>query len=145
MNSNSENPRIGKAFQVIVKEWFETNRQHSYELECPILIGNPAKLHKFDIVEVTGKVVVECKCYSWTVSGNVPSAKMGFTNKAAFYLSFLPDIIEKIIVMSKSTHPKRSETLAEYYYRTNHHLLKNIRVMEFDTSTKKMRIMGENK
>lgn len=47
--------------------------------------------------------------------------------------------------MSKSTHPKRSETLAEYYYRTNHHLLKNIRVMEFDTSTKKMRIMGENK
>lgn len=88
MNSNSENPRIGKAFQVIVKEWFETNRQHSYELECPIPIGNPAKLHKFDIVEVTGKVVVECKCYSWTVSGNVPSAKMGFTNEAAFYLSF---------------------------------------------------------
>lgn len=145
MNLNSENPRIGKAFQVAVKEWFETNRQHSYELERPIPIGNPAKLHKFDIVEVTGKVVVECKCYSWTESGNVPSAKMGFTNEAAFYLSFLSDMIEKIIVMSKSTHPRRSETLAEYYYRINHHLLKNIRVMEYDTSTKKMRIIGENK
>lgn len=145
MNSNSENPRIGKAFQVAVKEWLETNRQHSYELEYPIPIGNPSKPHKFDIVEVTGKVVVECKCYTWTKSGNVPSAKMGFTNEAAFYLSFLPDAIEKIIVMSKSSHPRRRETLAEYYYRTNRHLLKNITVMEYDANEKKMRIIGESK
>lgn len=118
MNSNSENPRRGKAFQEAVKEWFETSKQHQYELERPIPIGNPSKPHKFDIVEANGKVVIECKCYTWTESGNVPSAKMGFTNEAAFYLSFLPDTIEKIIVMSRSTHPRRNETLAEYYYRS---------------------------
>ncbi len=145
MNSNSENPRRGKAFQEAVKEWFETSKQHQYELERPIPIGNPSKPHKFDIVEANGKVVIECKCYTWTESGNVPSAKMGFTNEAAFYLSFLPDTIEKIIVMSRSTHPRRNETLAEYYYRTNHHLLKNITVMEYDVGEKKMRIIGEKK
>lgn len=87
--------------------------------------------------------VVECKCYTWTESGNVPSAKMGFTNEAAFYLSFLPDSVEKIIVMAKSTHPRRGETLAEYYFRTYRHLLGKIKVMEFDMSTGNMRSISQ--
>ena len=143
MNSNSENPRVGKRFQLAVKEWFEAARNVQYEWEKPVPIGNPAKLHKFDLAESTGMTVVECKCYTWTESGNVPSAKMGFTNEAAFYLSFLPDTVEKIIVMSKSTHPRRGETLAEYYFRTYRHLLGNIKVMEFDMSTGNMRSISQ--
>lgn len=145
MNTNSENPRIGKEFQIAVKEWFEANTPNHYVLEYPIAIGNPAKLHKFDIVEVSEKRVIECKCYTWTETGNVPSAKMGFTNEAAFYLSFLPSTIEKIIVMAKSYHLKRGETLAEYYFKTNRHLLGEIKVMEYDMCTKEMRMVGENR
>lgn len=144
MNSNSENPKVGKMFQTAVKEWFEKERGVPYNWEEPIPIGNPAKLHKFDLVESTGLIVVECKCYTWTETGNVPSAKMGFINEAAFYLSFLPEAIEKNIVIRKSVHPRRKETLAEYYFRTYRHLLGKIRILEYDTDTKTMKLIGEN-
>ncbi len=88
-------------------------------------------------------IAIECKCYTWAVTGNVPSAKMGFTNEAAFYLSFLPESYEKYIVMLHATHEKRDETLAEYYYRMNKHLIGSTRVAEFDPVTKEFHIVGE--
>ena len=145
MNSNSDNPRVGKSFQIAVKEWFEATQNMPYQLEVPIPIGSPAKLHRFDIADSNVNVVIECKCNTWTTSGNVPSAKMGFTNEAAFYLSFLPDAIKKYIVMAKSTHPRHTETLAEYYFKTNCHLLGKIRVLEYDVSSNEMRLIGKKK
>ena len=64
-------------------------------------------------------------------------------NEAVFFLSFLPDTMEKIIVMAKATHPKHKETLAEYYHRSYGHLLGTTRVMEYDVSTKTMKNIGE--
>ena len=84
------------------------------------------------------------KRYTWTETGNVPSAKMGFTNEAAFYLSFLPDTYEKYIVMLRSYHEKRSESLAEYYSRTNRHLIGKTKVVEYDPESKELRIIGED-
>ena len=144
MNKNSDNPRVGKAFQIAVKEWFDEAYDRTFSLEQKILIGNPQKLHSFDIADQNESVVIECKCYTWTETGNVPSAKMGFTNEAAFYLSFLPEITEKIIVMLRANHPKRSETLAEYYFRTYRHLLGKIKVYEFDIQTREMNFVGQN-
>lgn len=68
---------------------------------------------------------------------------MGFTNEAAFYLSFLPDYFEKYIVMLRSHHSKRNESLAEYYYRTNRHLIGSTKVAEFDSETRKLTVIGE--
>lgn len=113
--SNSDNPRNGADFQRQVLEWFRKNYDSDFELEKKIPIGNPAKDHKFDIVDTAGTIAIECKRYTWTETGNVPSAKMGFTNEAAFYLSFLPETYEKYIVMLKSHHPKRKESLADYH------------------------------
>ena len=144
MNSNSDNPKVGKAFQLAVKEWFEQARKVPYQMEKAIPIGTPGKNHKFDLAEATGNVVVECKCYTWTETGNVPSAKIRPINETAFFLSFLPDTMEKIIVMAKATHPKHKETLAEYYHRSYGHLLGATRVMEYDVSTKTMRNIGGN-
>ena len=144
MNKNSENPRVGKEFQLAVKEWFEEAYTSPFEIEHKIAIGRPAKLHSFDISSLDESIVVECKCYTWTESGNVPSAKMGFVNEAAFYLSFLPDDTERIIVMLHAEHLKRNETLAEYYFRTNRHLLGKIKIYEFDLQTKEMQFVGQN-
>ena len=129
---NSDNPRIGASFQEKVADWFRGEYQKDFIIEKKIPIGNPPKDHKFDIVAEDGSFAIECKCYTWTVTGNVPSAKMGFTNEAAFYLSFLPDTYEKYIVMLKATHKKRVETLAEYYYRTYKHLIGKTKVAEYD-------------
>lgn len=140
--SNSDNPRNGAIFQRQVKEWFQEHYEKSFELEKKIPIGDPAKEHKFDIVEEAGTIAIECKRYTWTETGNVPSAKMGSTNEAAFYLTFLPESFEKYIVMLKSYHPKRQESLAEYYFRTNKHLLGKIKVAEYDPDKKELHIVG---
>ena len=145
MHANNENPGVGKAFQIAVQRWFQETLNMPFELEKKIAIGYPAKLHSFDIASADGNIVVECKCYTWTESGNVPSAKMGFANEAAFYLSFLPRKIDKSIIMLKAVHPKRNETLAEYYFRTNRHLLGDIKVCEFDPNTGTMSLIGQNK
>ena len=105
MNSNSENPKVGKAFQISVKGWFERNLHRHFDIEKKKAIGRPAKLHSFDIADELGQIVVKCKCYTWTETGNVPGAKMGFVNEAAFYLSFLNSSVDRSIVMAKSTHP----------------------------------------
>ena len=142
--SNSDNPINGAIFQKQVLEWFRGHYKVSFSLEKKIPIGNPPKDHKFDIVADNDLIAIECKRYTWTETGNVPSAKMGFTNEAAFYLSFLPDVYKKIIVMLRSYHPKRKESLADYYYRTYRHLLGNIVVAEFDPDSKSMRFIQED-
>lgn len=141
MRNNSENPRAGADFQRRVADWFQRQYNIEFILEKKIPIGEPGKDHKFDIVSADNKMAIECKCYTWTESGNVPSAKMGFTNEAAFYLSFLPESYEKYIVMAYSWHEKRKKTLAEYYYETYRHLLQNIKVAEYNPDTDGFRVI----
>lgn len=143
MNKNSENPKIGASFQESVTQWFRKKYNKDFVNEKKIPIGYPPKNHKFDIVALDDTVAVECKCYTWTETGNVPSAKIGFVNEAAFYLSFLPDYYEKYIVMLKASHDIRNETLAEYYYRTNKHLLGAIKVAEYEPKTDTFTVINE--
>ena len=51
---------------------------------------------------------------------------MKTANEATLYLSILKGERKKFIVMLKDYNPKRKETLAEYYYMTNKHLLGDI-------------------
>ena len=141
--SNSDNPRKGSVFQRRVLQWFEEEYKKDFISEKKIPIGNPPKDHKFDIVAADGTIAAECKRYTWTESGNVPSAKLGTTNEAAFYLSFLPDSYAKYIVMMKAVNKKRGETLADYYYRTYRHLLGDIKVLEYDPDMDKIRPIGQ--
>ena len=87
---------------------------------------------KFDCVSDDKKIVVECKCYTWTDTGNIPSAKMMGMNEALFYMSYLPEDTIKVLCIKKAMHPKKRETLAEYYVRIDGHLLRDVRVFEVD-------------
>jgi hypothetical protein len=99
------------------------------------MVGNPPKSHNFDLVSENLLLIGECKNNSWTVSGNVPSAKMGFVNEAVFYLQHVPDDINRFVVMRKDYNAKRRETIAEYYYRTYRHLLNGVFIIESDTES----------
>lgn len=145
MHSNSENPRVGRDFQLAVQVCLQNELQVPFQQEKKIAIGCPAKLHSFDLASADGRIVIECKCFTWTETGNIPSAKMRAANEAVFYLSFLPEHIDKSLVMLRATHPKRKETLAEYYFRTNRHLLGNINVYEYDPERNDLRLVGQNK
>ena len=146
--SNSDNPYIGAEFQTKVNDWFNKNYGATFSEEVKIPIGAIGvskadfKDHKFDVVSEVRSFVIECKCYTWTNSGNVPSAKMGTMNEAAFYMSLLPPMYKKLIVMLESKSEKRKETLAQYYMRTYKHLLGDIVVAEFDPESERMNFLN---
>ena len=145
--SNSDNPIIGADFELKVLKWFIDNYNDNYKLHVKKPICNPnsklkeKKDHEFDIVNSVDKVAIECKRYTWTKSWNVPSAKMGVLNEAAFYLTCLSNDYRKIIVMLRSYNEKRGITLADYYYNINKHLLGDIQLMEYDPETDHMRCL----
>ena len=103
-----------------------------FSTEVPIKIGNPPKEHRCDCVSSDQTGVVECKSYSWTSTGNIPSAKLMGLNEAVFYMSYLPKETHKIIAMRKATYSGKKETLAEYYNRIDGHLLQGISIAEID-------------
>lgn len=143
MNTNSENPKVGRLFQEQVAKILSSYYKKEFYNEVAIPIGQPAKNHKFDCVSKDKNIIAECKCYTWTETGNIPSAKMGFINEAVFYMNYLPEDTNKIIVLKKATHARRNETLAEYYCRTNYHLLKGIKIFEIDTDTNIITVIKE--
>lgn len=53
-------------------------------------------------------------------------------NEAIFYISYLPANVKKILCIKKAVHPKKEETLAEYYCRIDGHLLREVDVYEVD-------------
>ena len=82
------------------------------EIDQPVPIGDPSKNHKFDLVPSDSCYIGDVKNYSWSKSGNNPSAKMACINEAIFYLSFLPSEVVRFVVMRKDAHPNRKESLA---------------------------------
>lgn len=129
--SNSNNVKKGKEFEESVRQVL--NERYKIEFtQQSINIGNPAKAHKFDLVSKDKNIIVECKNYSWTETGNAPSAKTAFLNEAVLYLSHAPKNTKKIIVLRRDNHLKRKESLAEYYVRTYYHLLDEVIIMELD-------------
>jgi len=143
MNKNNENTGVGKSFQNISKELLAKHYHKEFIPEIAINIGNPPKLRKFDLVSEDMSIVVECKCYNWTQGNNNPSAKMSTLNEAVLYFKLLDDICEKVIVMKKSIHPNRDETLAEYYFRTYRFVLDGITLLEVDTDTQTINAIKE--
>ncbi len=116
-----------------------------FQQEYPLQIGTPPRPHRFDLVSSDLKYVGECKDYSWTESGNSPSAKLASVNEAVSYLSFLPPDVVRFVALRKATHPRRTETLAEYYYRTYGHLLRGVLVLEVDLEKGTVRQVGEDR
>ena len=135
--SNAENTGIGAAFQEKTRQYFEEKYGKGFVKEQIISIGatdSCTKDHKFDIVNEELKMVIECKRFTWTVSMNVPSAKIRTANEAVLYLTCLPKDkhYEKYLVMYRDYNSKKKETLAGYYYRMNKHPLGDIKVAEYD-------------
>jgi hypothetical protein len=140
---NSMNTGKGRDFQKLAAEILSSYFNIGFRIEYPIPIGNPPKEHKFDLVSDDRRYVGESKNYSWTEGGNVPSAKMGFINEAVFYLQHIPENIKRFVVLRRDVDEKHRESLADFYYRTNRHLLNGIFIVEIDVKTKTVRTLGD--
>ena len=94
---------------------------------------NGLKSHNFDLGNETKRVLVECKAHKWTEGGNVPSAKITAWNQAMLHFHAAPSGYRKILFVLRDFGHRRNVTLAEYYIRTNPHLIPmDVEVWEFD-------------
>ena len=72
-----------------------------FQLEVPLDIGKPPKSHVFDLAKTDRLHVGEAKAFTWTVRGNVPSAKTTTLREAAQYLNWLPPNAQGFIIMAR--------------------------------------------
>jgi hypothetical protein len=120
----------GKEFQVLARCAVSRFLGAEFDMEVALPIGNPPKLHFFDLVSRDHRYVGEAKAFAWTISGNVPSAKITTLREAAQYLQALPPGTKGFIVMKEDRNPRTSESLADYFVRLNQHLLGQVAVLQ---------------
>ncbi len=132
---SESNAHVGREFELWVKTYLE-KQGLVLTLGFIIDIGiNGKKAHKFDLGNNQDKVIVECKAHTWTEGDNVPSAKMTTWDQAMYYFHAAPSDFRKILFVLRDFSSKKKETLAEYYVRTNPHLIPDkVELWEYDTA-----------
>lgn len=133
--ANSDNPAAGRAFEELAARVLSGHLGVNFGLSCGVPIGTPPKPHVFDLATQDQRFIGEAKCFTWTETGNEPSAKLITLNQAVFYFSFLPDDVIKFIVMKRDCHPRTGKPLAYLYYSRNAHLLRDVHIWEIDEQT----------
>jgi hypothetical protein len=130
MTSNTEK---GRRFQEACKVALEQALGCCFETE--VRISAPGlKTHKFDLATPRRDILVECKAFTWTRGGNVPSAKITHLREAVGHLRQMPGARTLYLVIKKGLHPKRGETLAAYFVKLNKEILGQVTVLELTES-----------
>lgn len=132
---STSNAHVGRDFEAIALEYFMQHEGVALQspFSVPVGVGDIKKSRRFDLGSDDLPILVECKSHHWTESGNMPSAKMTVWNEAMFYFHIAPPHFRKVLFVLRSDHPMRRETLAEYYVRTNRHLISaNVSILEYD-------------
>ena len=132
------NSQVGRDFEAEAKTFFARQGLHLTP-NMAVQIGlNARKAHNFDLGSEKERVLVECKAHTWTEGGNVPSAKLTAWNQAMFFFHAAPCGYRKILFVLRDFSKKRNQTLAEYYVRTNPHLIPHgVEIWEFDEQRKR--------
>jgi hypothetical protein len=74
--------------------------------------------NRFDLASQDRSVVMEAKLYTWTASGNAPSAKIDGLRTAITRLQHRPDTVRTILAIKDSIHPRKG-SLADYFVKHN--------------------------
>jgi len=144
------NAHAGREFEAAACEYF--NRVEGLQLTPSLSIklgvpGNEPKAHRFDLGSNEPALLVECKSHNWTVTGNMPSAKVTVWNEAMYYFHLAPKHFRKILFVLEARHQRQNETtLAEYYTRTNGHLIPpEVAIFEYNPTKKVGRYVKSEK
>jgi hypothetical protein len=123
------NTERGRQFQQRSGKALELALGCELRLEVGLAIP-PRKLHVFDLADDERTIVAECKAVGWRTTGNVPSAKITHLREAVQYLHDLTNVAVRCLIISKSCHARRKESLASYFVRLNKDYLDDINVFE---------------
>jgi hypothetical protein len=105
------NQARGTAFEERAAKALATHTGMAFQLRVPLDIGDPPKRHIFDLAAADRMICGEAKTFTFTATGNVPSAKISTLREAAQYLQLLPPSTQGFIVMSRDCHPRTDEPL----------------------------------
>lgn len=133
------NAHAGREFEECARAYFaEQEGLHlSSSFSVPIGVATLKKPHSFDLGSEEPAVLVECKSHNWTVTGNMPSAKVTVWNEAMYYFHLAPPHYRKVLFVVEARHDRQYETLAEYYMRTNGHLVPDdVSIIEYNPTSK---------
>lgn len=129
------------AGSVAVGRKFEQAAQLFFHSEGVVLAPNYSvpvghrvlKTKRFDLGSASPRVLVECKSYTWTVSGYTPSAKMRGLNEAMLLFNAAPRNYRKILFVLRNLHPRSRVSLISHYIKCHGHLIgPGVEIWEFD-------------
>jgi hypothetical protein len=128
MISNTER---GTAFQLRCRDALQQVLNRDLDLEARMEIGS-GKFHSFDLATRQRDVIAECKAFSFTATGNNPSAKITTLRETCNDIRAIPGDVERLLIVKRAPHPnpKRGETLGRYFVRLNMRHLEGITVLE---------------
>ena len=105
-------------------------------------VGSSKKAHRFDLGCEEPPTLIECKSHNFTVSGNMPSAKITVWNEAMYFFHLAPARYRKILFVLEAKHERQRETLAICYARNYGHLIPHeVEIVEYNTETKTLRVV----
>lgn len=133
------NAHVGRDFESVAYAYFLEIEGLTLAKSFPIELGAgiTKKCRRFDLGSEEPPILVECKSHRWTETGNMPSAKVTVWNESMFYFHIAPKHYRKILFVLRDVHPKRKESLAEYYVRNYGHLIPaEVSIVEFDESSR---------
>lgn len=132
------NTQVGHDFEAVAFKYFleveGLKLQRGFPLE--VGVGTSTKIRQFDLGLNDPPILVECKSHRWTVTGNMPSAKVTVWNESMFYFHMASNRYRKVFFVIRDIHARRKESLAEYYVRNNSHLIPpGVSIIEFDENS----------
>jgi hypothetical protein len=129
------NSHVGREFEQAAREFFATTGI-PLKPNFSVPVGHLKKrLHKFDLGSEEPPILIECKSYKWTSSGNSPSAKIRGMNEVMLLFSVTPAHYRKILFVLR--HFRKGISLAAYYITTQGHLVgPGIEIWDFDIEAK---------
>jgi hypothetical protein len=133
----ASNTEAGREFEKAAHIFFEVSGIKLMR-DFIVPVGFKVKKNKkFDLGSADPPILVECKSYTWTATGNSPSAKIRGMNEAMLVFSVAPPKYRKILFVLKHLHQRSGLSLAAHYVKNQAHLIgPGVEIWEFDLDTK---------
>lgn len=126
--STSEKRLNHNEFEMRASEFLQEKFNQKF-YEQSMKVGSN-KYHKFDLVSGDGSIVGECESYTWTESGNYPSAKISTAIETLFYFSRIK--ADKKILIFQDDINSKGDSLAEVFVRRNEGILDDVEVWAYN-------------
>jgi hypothetical protein len=136
------NSHAGREFEAVAHAHFlgaeRWRLQPNYSV--PIGVGRRKKKHRFDLGCEDPPILIECKSHNFTVSGNMPSAKITVWNEAMYFFQLAPKKYRKVLFVLEAMHVRKTDSLATCYVRNYGHLIPaGVEIVEYNVRTKRAR------